>query len=149
MLEQVFVGPLEQAMEIRGATSMMPAVRSRAPKIVLCVVTLAAVVRAATAKPPDDGNPITEPAARDVYKDVVSRERTMRRDAAVKFPGDLWSQDDDFHERENETVRSIASTKTIRFSDVVRAVDDGMRAHWPSSVQPIATVPPCRPRLSY
>ncbi len=92
---------------------------------------------------------LTEPQAREVYRDMTGRERSMRREAAVKFPGDLWSQDDDFHERENETVRSTASSKKIRFSDVVRAIDDGMRAHWPASGQPIATVPPCRPRLSY
>jgi hypothetical protein len=128
---------------------MMRAVRSTVPKIVLCVVTLAAIVRAATAKPLEDGKPITEPVARMVYRDVTSRERTMRRDAAVKFPGDLWSQDDDFHERENEQVRSNASGKEVRLTDAIRAVDDGMRAHWPTSVQPIATVPPCRPRLSY
>lgn len=155
MLEHVLFGLLELqpvATPIDtndDAASMMPAVRSTVPKIVLCVVTLVAVVRAATATPPDDGNAITEAAAREVYRDVTSRERSMRREAAVKFPGDLWSQDDDFHERENEQVRSLAKSKSMRFSDVVRAIDDGMRAHWPSSVQPIATVPPCRPRLSY
>jgi hypothetical protein len=127
----------------------MRAVRSTVPKIVLCVVTLLAVVRVATARPPEDGKAITDAVAHDVYRDVTGRERTMRRDAAVKFPGDLWSQDDDFHERENEQVRSIASGKGVRFTDVVRAVDDGMHAHWATNVQPIATVPPCRPRLSY
>lgn len=73
----------------------------------------------------------------------------MRREAAVKFPGDLWSQDDDMHERENEAVRSYASKNNVRITDVVRAMDDGMRAHWQTSGTVQATVPPCRPRLSY
>jgi len=129
---------------------MMRAVRrSTVPKILIGVVAVLACVRAATAKPPADGGAMNDAVARDVYRDVTSRERSMRRDAAVKFPGDLWSQDDDFHERENERVRALAGDKGVRLTDVVRAIDDGMRARWPTNVQPVAIVPPCRPRLSY
>jgi len=128
---------------------MMRAVRDRVPKIVVGVVTLLAVFRVATAKPIALAKPITEVQAHDAYRDVTGRERTMRRDAAVKFPGDPWSQDDDFHERENEQVRAFATSKEIRLSDVLRSVDLGMRAHWITSVQPNPRVPPCRPRLSY
>lgn len=88
-------------------------------------------------------------AAHDAYRDVSSRERQARREAAVKFPGDPWSQDDDFHERENESVRAYSGGHELRLGDVVRAVDDGMREHWPTSGQPNPKVPPCRPRLSY
>ena len=120
------------------------------PKIVIAVVAVLAMVRAATAPPPAPPNkPIEEKAARDAYRDVTSRERQMRRDAAVKFPGDRWSQDDDFHERESEAVRGFAGSHELRLSDVVRAVDDGMREHWPTSGLPNPKVPPCRPRLSY
>ena len=128
---------------------MMRAVRDIVPKLVIVVVASLAMVRAATAKPPAPGKPITEAQAREVYRDVTSRERKMRRDAAVKFPGDPWSQDDDFHERENEQMRSLATSKEIRLSDVVGAVDQGMREHWPTTVTPNPKVPPCRPRLSY
>lgn len=128
---------------------MQKALSKNAPKAVIALVAIIAIVRAATAAEPPPGKPITEAIAHDAYRDVTSRERNVRREAAVKFPGDLWSQDDDFHERENETVRSFASGKDVRLGDVVRAVDDGMHAHWPTNGEPIATVPPCRPRLSY
>jgi len=120
------------------------------PKIAIVVVALLAMVRAATAPPPDPiHKPIEEKMARDAYRDVTQRERQARREAAVKFPGDPWSQDDDFHERENEAVRAFAGSHELRLSDVVRAVDDGMRERWPTSGQPNPKVPPCRPRLSY
>jgi hypothetical protein len=128
---------------------MMPAVRALKSKITIAVVLIVAVVRAATAKPPDAGKPITPELSKQAYREITSRERTMRRDAAVKFPGDLWSQDDDLHERESEAVRSFATAHEVPISDVVRAIDDGMREHWPTSGTPQATVPPCRPRLSY
>lgn len=118
-------------------------------KLIVGLVAIAAVVRATTAPTPDPGKPLDAIGAHDAYRDVVGRERTMRRDAAVKFPGDLWSQDDDFHQREADTMRSFSSARSVHLSEVLRAVDDGIREHWLSPVQPIATVPPCRPRLSY
>jgi hypothetical protein len=125
--------------------------RDLVPKIVVAVVFSLVIVRAATARPPAPARvkPLDEKTARETYRDVSSRERQMRRDAAVKFPGDPWSQDDDFHERENEAVRDFAGSHELRLSDVVRSVDDGMRERWPTSMQPNPKVPPCRPRLSY
>ncbi len=120
------------------------------PKIVIAVVATLAIARVATAPAPNaPTQPIAEKAAKDAYRDVTSRERQARREAAVKFPGDPWSQDDDLHERESEAVRNFAGSHELRLSDVVRAVDDGMRDHWPTSGQPNPKVPPCRPRLSY
>jgi hypothetical protein len=120
------------------------------PKIVIAVVALLAMVRAATAPVPKaPTKPIDDKMARDAYRDVTNRERQTRREAAVKFPGDPWSQDDDFHERENEFVRNFAGSHDLRLSDVVRSVDDGIREHWQASIQPNPKVPPCRPRLSY
>jgi hypothetical protein len=117
--------------------------------IAVAIIVSAAVVRAATAKLPAVGKPITADVARQAYREITSRERSMRHDAAVKFPGDPWSRDDDFHERENEAVRSFASGHDVAVGDVTRAIDDGMREHWPTVGTPQATVPPCRPRLSY
>ena len=129
---------------------MMPAVqRDWVPKIVIVVALSLALVRVATARPPAKVKAIDDKTAHEAYRDITSRERTMRRDAAVKFPGDPWSQDDDFHERENEQVRTFATSRELRLSDVVRSVDDGMRERWPTSIVPNPKVPPCRPRLSY
>jgi len=127
----------------------MRAVRDILPKALIIVTASIVIVRVATAKPPSPGAPITEVQSRDLYRDVVSRERPSRRDAAVKFPGDPWSQDDDFHERENEAIRIFASLHRIRMSDAIRAVDDGMRGHWITRNEPNPKVAPCRPRLSY
>ena len=122
-------------------------------KVVVASVVVIAIVRAATggasASVVKPTKPMTPELAHDAYRDITSRERQQRREAAVKFPGDLWSQDDDFHERENESTRSFAGGHEVAISDVVRAVDDGMREHWPTFGVPQATVPPCRPRLSY
>ena len=120
------------------------------PKLVIVVVASLAMARAAPAPPPPaPTKSIDEKMAREAYRDVTSRERQTRREAAVKFPGDPWSQDDDFHEKENEQVRNFAGSHELRLSDVIRAVDDGMREKWPTPNQPNPKVPPCRPRLSY
>ncbi|HSQ66333.1 MAG TPA: hypothetical protein VLM85_24085 [Polyangiaceae bacterium] len=118
-------------------------------KVAAALLLAVAVGRAATAAPPPEGKPATEAIAREAYRDIVSRERTMRHDAALKFPGDPWSQDDDFHSREEGEARSFAASHDVRLADVLRAVDDGMRAHWSAPVTPDPRVPPCRPRLAY
>jgi hypothetical protein len=122
-------------------------------KGVVASAVVVAIVRAATGGLPADARklhkPMTSALAHEAYLDVTSRERSMRRDAAVKFPGDLWSQDDDFHERESEATRNFANDHDLAITDVVAAIDDGMRERWPTSGPVQATVPPCRPRLSY
>lgn len=123
--------------------------RDLVAKAAVAIVGLAAVARAATAPPPPSGRPITEAEAHAVYHDAVSHERGDRRQAAIAFPGDVWSQDDDFHRRENDAVRQFASKHDVRIADVLRALDDGMHAGWPAPGRPVATVPPCRPRLAY
>jgi hypothetical protein len=74
-----------------------------------------------------------------------------RREASKTFPSDLWSRDDDFHQRESSRARDWAKSHHARVSDVLSAVDEGLRERWPSgSPGPLsATVPPCRPRAVY
>ena len=122
-------------------------------KALVAAVAIVAVVRAATGGLPAKSKrvikPMTSELARSAYYNITSRERSMRREAAVKFPGDLWSQDDDFHERENEATVSFAKDHEVAVADVILAIDDGMKQRWPTSSPPQATVPPCRPRLAY
>ena len=126
-------------------------------KALVAAIVIVAVIRAATGGLPAKDRrvikPMTPEVARMAYRDITSRERSMRREAAVKFPGDLWSQDDDFHERESEATVSFAKGHDVAIPDVIAAVDDGMKQRWPSGLgggsQPQATVPPCRPRLAY
>jgi len=118
-------------------------------KIGVTLLLLVAVARAATASPPKDGQPATDALAKDAYGEVISRERAMRHEAALKFPGDPWSADDDYHDREQGQARAFASSHDTRLSDVLRAVDDGMHARWPAPAAPDPKAPPCRPRLAY
>ena len=80
---------------------------------------------------------------------VAMTKSAPNHDAALKFPGDPWSQDDDFHSREEAEARSFAASHDVRLADVLRAVDEGMRSHWPAAASPNPRVPPCRPRLAY
>jgi hypothetical protein len=127
----------------------MPALRDRVAKVLLLLACALAIGRVATAKPPADGQPITPDLARRAYRTITSRERGMRRDSAVSFPGDVWSQDDDFHSSEDKELRTFAASNDTRVVDILRALDDGMKEGWPTAGTPSPKVPPCRPRLSY
>ena len=119
------------------------------PRVALAGVFALALCRALTASSATKAPPITQDQARRAYADIVGSEPSMRREAALKFPGDPWSADDDFHQREQDSVRSFAGHKGVPIGDVLGAIDDGMHARWPASASPIAQVPPCRPRLMY
>jgi hypothetical protein len=122
---------------------------SWAPFAVVCVV---AVVRALAARPQEaTPPPIDETQQRDAFKFVASDESPERREAAKTFPTDLWSRDDDFHQRELKRAQEWARTHHASLGDTLAAVDRGLREHWPhgSSPPPITTTPPCRPRAIY
>jgi hypothetical protein len=118
----------------------------------LCVALVAiAVARAASAPVPLDAPPATEEARREAFEEIVADEPSMRIEAAHAFPGDAWSQDDDFHQRQQKRARQVAASRGMRLGDVLRALDDGLREGWPaaSRVGMDPGVAPCRPRLSY
>lgn len=119
------------------------------PRALLAALFVAAIVRAATASSTRSALPITPELSKRAYAEIVSREPQMRRDAALKFPGDPWSADDDFHQREEDAVRGYAGQQSVPIADVLRAIDDGMHDGWPAAAIPTAQVPPCRPRLMY
>lgn len=120
-------------------------------------IALTAVLRAATAIPPEERPDTTAAAMRAAFSEIAAEEPAMRASSAQEFPGDLWSQDDDFHGREQKRAREVAGAKGMRLPDVLRALDDGLREHWPITADGGVTldvhlapgVPPCRPRLSY
>ena len=119
------------------------------PRAVLAGICAVAVGRAATASSFPRVEPIGSTLAHRAYSEIVNGESSMRREAALKFPGDPWSADDDFHQREQDSVRSFAGHQGAPIGGVLAAIDDGMHDHWRASGTPIATVPPCRPRLMY
>jgi hypothetical protein len=119
--------------------------------IPLAVVCVVALVRTLASRPDAQPEPLDEAQRREVFKWVASDEGPERREAAKVFPTDLWSRDDDFHQRELVRARDWADSHHARLSDVLSAVDEGLREHWPygSNVAPLGTVPPCRPRAIY
>jgi len=119
------------------------------PRALLAALLAAALVRALTASSAAAAPSISPELSKRAYADIVSREPEMRREAALKFAGDPWSADDDFHQREQDAVRGFAGRENVPIADVARAVDDGMHEKWPAAAIPTAQVPPCRPRLMY
>jgi hypothetical protein len=119
-----------------------------APFALLCAL---AVGRALTAPVPPLPPAPDDAQRRDAFRYVASDETAERREAAKTFPTDLWSRDDDFHSREARRAREWARSHHVRVGDVLSAIDQGLREHWPSgsSVPLVATVPPCRPRAIY
>jgi hypothetical protein len=110
-----------------------------------------AMIRAATAAVPADSPPASDATKRAAFADMANDEASERTEAAHAFPGDLWSQDDDFHGKEQKRARTVASKRNMRLGDVLDAVDEGMRDGWPPlpRVTMKPGVVPCRPRLSY
>jgi hypothetical protein len=95
--------------------------------------------------------PASEEVRREAFTQIANEEPAMRAKSAHEFPGDAWSQDDDFHKREEKRARVIAAERGVRLGDVLRALDDGLREAWPvgPDVHLAPGVAPCRPRLSY
>jgi hypothetical protein len=113
-----------------------------------CAVALA---RALTASPVPNFA-VADPATRRaMFSAIAADETKMRRDAAKKFPTDLWSQDDDFHQSELKRAKAVAAEHGVRLGDALSAIDEGMREHWPLApgIPMRTTVPPCQPRAIY
>jgi len=113
---------------------------------ILVVATVLAARAPVLAQP---GSRLDEEGAHEIFQIIAHEEPGMRATAAHAFPGDVWSQDDDFHALERKKVRSFAAEHDVPIADVVRAVDDGMREGWSPRGVLSAKVPPCRPRLDY
>jgi uncharacterized membrane protein YqiK len=118
---------------------------------VLAAVAVCAMTRAALAHPPQPAKVATEETRHQAFLEITKDEASQRAKGAESFPVDAWSQDDAFHHSEWESVESVAKRDGVRFADVLRALDDGMREHWPTApdVTIRDTVPPCRPRPIY
>lgn len=123
-------------------------VRVWAPLGAVCVL---AVGRAVTASPPPRAPDADDALMHRAFQAVASQETVLRHESAKSFPTDPWSRDDDFHRREQDKVRDWAGAHHVPRSAVYRAMDEGIRAHWPQTngAPLVVTVPPCRPRAIY
>jgi hypothetical protein len=130
-------------------SSKLPRIDRWIGATVVVGVLLVASVRAATAEPPQAPARLDDAARQAAFRQFASREGRQRARAERKFPGDAWSQDDDFHAVEMQQARAIARRQRVSLGEVLRALDDGMRGDWPKSGEMKTTVPPCRPRPIY
>jgi len=119
--------------------------------LVIAGAAIAAGVRAGRVDAHPDTPRLDDATARVAYLDVTDKEVEERREAAFRFQGSAWSQQDDFHAKEREAIRSFAMSRGVSISSIVSALDRGMRERWPtrSGVLVSQRVIPCRPRLAY
>jgi hypothetical protein len=115
-------------------------------------VCAVAVLRALLAASPEQAPAgMDESTGRAAFRAVASEESNMRREAAKTFPTDLWSRDDDFHQRELQRARDWAGQHRVRLGEVLGALDEGLRNRWlhANRAPLIPAVPPCQPRAIY
>ena len=123
----------------------------RAGFTVVLLSAVLAAVRAQSAPPPPRGpdRQLSQEERVATFAALASSEPTWRREAEIQFPGDVWSQDDDFHRREGTFARETATTRGVPVEEVLRAIDEGLHGELGMSHQLVATVPPCKPRPFY
>ena len=119
---------------------------SVASAIVLTTCVAVVLGRAVLASPPPPKRSATKAERERIAEDLSDHEPNWRAASQRRFPGDHWSQDDDFHRVEQHRARTIASRLKITLSDVLRAIDDGLRAR-PEGRR--VTASPCKPRPFY
>jgi len=132
---------------------MAAVVRSRFRKlrtvtglVVLGACVVVVVGRATLASPPAPNRSATESERELIALGLIESERQWRAASKRRFPGDLWSQDDDFHRVEQYRARAIAGRLKVTLTDVLRAMDEGLRAR-PQGRR--VTASPCKPRPFY
>ncbi|NVJ10330.1 hypothetical protein HUW63_34575 [Myxococcus sp. AM001] len=112
----------------------------------LCGAT--AVVRAATAELPPRERALSAAERKQVGRAAASQEPEWRRKSRQSFPGDRWSQDDDFGASERQWALDEARRRRVPVTDVLGAIDEELHG------QPVlpprkATASPCKPRPFY
>jgi hypothetical protein len=111
-----------------------------------------AVFRSLGANPPHDDRPLEEPLAHEIYFEATDREGDQRREAAFRFPGSLWSQEDDFFAKQTMLLKNLAGNEGVALGSILFVLDRGMREKWPPAHADVVISPkavPCRPRLAY
>jgi hypothetical protein len=104
------------------------------------------VVRAVTAPAPATPRALSEPERRALARTLAAQEPVWQARAAHKFPGDRWSQDDDFFNQEHFLVRSLAARHGTSPGELLLGIDAELRA-LPSGRK--VTQSPLKPRPFY
>jgi hypothetical protein len=112
----------------------------------LCVAL--ALGRALTAQMPPPPRRLSEAERAELGRLCATQEPSWRRRTVARFPGDRWSQDDDFHSVERFWALGEAARRGVPVSDVFRAVDEDLRSH-PVEPPRKSNASPCKPRPFY
>lgn len=84
--------------------------------------------RAAVAPVPPSGRALSPAERQAVGRAIARREPAWERQVRLHFPGDDWSQDDDFHALELQSARREAARYGVSAGEVLRAIDEELRA---------------------
>jgi len=101
-----------------------------------------------TAEFPAPKNRLTATEREQVGRAAAREEPGWREQTRKRFPGDRWSQDGDFGAFERAWIIGEARRRSVPVADVVRAIDEDLRAHPPEPPRS-STAAPSRPRPFY
>jgi hypothetical protein len=87
----------------------------------LCLVLALFRVLTSSAAPPLQ--PLSPETATQIADQLASQEPAMRLRNRQRFPGDRWSQDDDFHASEAGWARQQAGLYRTSLQEIFKAVD--------------------------
>ncbi|NMO16441.1 hypothetical protein HPC49_14755 [Pyxidicoccus fallax] len=115
--------------------------------LALCGAT--AVVRAATSEMPPPERRLSPEERVEVGRAAAAEEPGWRQRSRHSFPGDQWSQDDDFGASERKWAMDEARRRGVPVTDVFDAIDEELHAAGPIASPRKATASPCKPRPFY
>ena len=95
---------------------------------VTALAGLTAIVRAMTAPVPAPLRALGAAERQQIAEALAKQEPRWRLQAEHLFPGDRWSQDDDFFNQEHRAVRGAAASHGTNVGEILRAIDEGLRA---------------------
>jgi hypothetical protein len=108
-----------------------------------CLVVLIGALRA---HPGSVGKRLSDTERTEVGTILAAHEPAWHQKAATDFPGDPWSQEDDFARSEYNQARNEAAQRAAHVGDALRAADESLRAQ---STGRRVGVSPCKPRPFY
>jgi hypothetical protein len=115
----------------------------------VAVTALAALwvgIRAATAPAPPAPRLLSPAERHELAASLAQQESYWQEYSERHFPGDRWSQDDDFFNLEHQAVRSLAQSRGTSPAAVLLGIDELLRAA-PKGRK--VTASPCKPRPFY
>lgn len=114
----------------------------------LALCSIVALGRALSAEHPPPPHRLTDAERVQVGRAAAREELKWRASSRKNFPGDAWSRDDDFSASERAWVVGEARRRRVPIADVLRAIDEDLRA-FPPEPPRRATAAPSRPRPFY